>query len=313
MAEWVPICLKGGIEMFKKYRKLTSVVIAALMVAASFITLGPVKVYAAPKAPVYVALGDSVSFGMSATNYYGYPLMMKTYLEGTYNKGGSSVGYQNLSVPGDTAKDLYVRVSSAGYAAAIAEANIITVNIGGNNLLQPVIALVQSLYPTATGTLEELNAAITLNPAPLAMMMGKLQDPASPESKMLNSTLLAGVVSFNVYWPLAIREIRILAPKAEIYANTLYSPVPQGHPLYTLLNPYIKAINLSIKGYQNRYSYRVVDVYSAFAQNTTQVVGFNISVPPFNVDLHPNDAGHQLIFNTLKNKLRSTGSRYYDK
>lgn len=285
---------------------------AALMLSASFASLAPVKVYAAPKAPVYVALGDSVSYGMSATPGYGYTVLMKTYLEEKYNKGGSSVGYQNLSVPGDTAQDLYERVKSAGYAAAIAEADLITVNIGGNNLLQPIIALVQSLYPTAT-TLEALNGAITAYPYPLYALLEKLQDSTSPESKMLSSTLLAGVVSFNIYWPLTIREIRKLEPKAEIYVNTLYSPVPQGHPLSMLLNPYIKAINLSIKGYQSRYTYRVVDVYSAFAPVTTQVVGFNISVSPFNVDIHPNDAGHQLIFNTLKNRLRSTGSSYYYK
>lgn len=298
--------------MFKKFRKLTSILVAVLMLAASFASLAPVKVYAAPKATVYVALGDSVSFGMSATPGYGYTVLLKTYLDGKGNKSETPTMYTNLSVPGYTAEDLYHLVTDGSYAATIAEADLITVNIGGNNLLQPVIGLVQSLYPSAA-TVEELNAAIYANPYPLLALLQKLQDPASPESLGIHGAFAAGVASFSLYWPLMIKEVRKLAPKAEIFVNTLYSPVPQDQTFNMLLNPYLQAINLSINTLRYRYSYEVVDVYSAFASQTQQVVDFNITSPPFNVDIHPNDAGHLLIFNTLKEKLRTTAPRYYYK
>jgi hypothetical protein len=108
-----------------------------------------------------------------------------------------------------------------------------------------------------------------------------------------------------------MREIKALAPKAEIYVNTLYSPVQKEQDLAMLLNPYIHSININIRAYQFRYRYKVVDVYSAFRLTRKSVLDFNITSYPFNVDIHPNNEGHRLIFNTLKLRLRTAGSKYY--
>lgn len=70
------------------------------------------------------------------------------------------------------------------------------------------------------------------------------------------------VTSFKLYYPLLLKEIRALTPDAEIYVNTLYSPVESDSDIATLLYPYIHSINLSIRAYQFRYSYKVVDIYS---------------------------------------------------
>ena len=52
-------------------------------------------------------------------------------------------------------------------------------------------------------------------------------------------------------------------------------------------------------------------VYSAFRITAKKVVDFNITDYPVNVDIHPNDEGHGLIFRTLKLRLWSAHSRYY--
>lgn len=295
--------------MFKRYKKLISFFIATLMLSGSFITATSVKAYAAPKDIVYVALGDSVAFGMSASIGNGYTELMKTYLDG-HPRGGSTV-YHNLSSLGFTAEDLYRQVKDKNYAQTIATADIITINIGGNNILGAVLGLVRSLYPEATNTLDGLNLAVNSDPSRIAAIMEKLKDPASPESKALNLALIAGVTSFNLYYPLLMKEVRVLAPKAEIYVNTLYSPVQKEQDLIKLLNPYIHSININIRSYQFSYRYKVVDVYSAFRLTRKNVLDFNISSFPFNVDIHPNNEGHQLIFNMLKLRLRTAGSKYY--
>jgi len=87
-------------DMFKKYKKLISLFIATLMLSASFVTATSVKAYEASEDIVYVALGDSVAFGMSATAGNGYTDLLKSYLDGSL-LGGSTV-YQNLSAPGFT-------------------------------------------------------------------------------------------------------------------------------------------------------------------------------------------------------------------
>jgi len=295
--------------MAKKYKKLISIFIAALMLSGTFITGAPVKAYGASTDIVYVALGDSVAFGMSATAGNGYTDLLKTYLDG--NPMGASIVYKNLSAPGFTAEDLYRQVKDNNTAQTVAAGDIITINIGGNNILGAVIGLVKSLYPDAPDTLDGLNQAVNMDPSRIAAIMEKLKDPASPESKALNLALIAGVTSFNVYFPLLMKEVRALAPKAEIYVNTLYSPVQKEQDLKLLVNPYIHSINLNIRSYQFRYQYKVVDVYSAFYLTRQNVLDFNITSYPFNVDIHPNNEGHQLIYSTLKLRLRTAGSKYY--
>ena len=297
--------------MFKKYKKLISLFVAILMLSASFVTAKSVKAYAASTDIVYVALGDSVAYGMSASTGNGYTELLKTYLDG--NPLGGSTVYQNLSSPGFTAEDLYRQVKDKNYAQTVATADIITINIGGNNILGAVIGLVKSLYPDAPDTLDGLNQAVNTDPSRIAAIMEKLKDPASPESKALNLALIAGVSSFSLYYPLLIKEIRTLAPKAEIYVNTLYSPVQKEQDLIMLLNPFIHSININIRSYQFRYMYKVVDVYSAFRLTRKNVVDFNITSYPFNVDIHPNNEGHRLIFNTLKLRLRTAGSKYFNR
>jgi len=239
----------------------------------------------------------------------GYTDLLKSYLDGSL-LGGSTV-YQNLSAPGFTAEDLYRQVKDKNYAQTVATADIITINIGGNNILGAVIGLVKNLYPDAPDTLDGLNQAVNSDPSRIAAIMETLKNPASPESKALNLALIAGVSSFNVYYPLLMKEVRALAPKAEIYVNTLYSPVQKEQDLKLLLNPYIHSINFNIRAYQFRYRYKVVDVYSAFSLTRKNVLDFNITNYPFNVDIHPNDEGHRLIYSTLKLRLRTAGSKYY--
>ncbi len=295
--------------MFKKYKKLMSIILATLMLSTSFITATSVKAYGESTDVVYVALGDSVAFGMSATDGKGYTDLLMTYLDG--NPMGASIVYKNLSAPGFTAEELYRQVKDENYAQTVAAADVITINIGGNNILGAVLGLVKSLYPDAPDTLDGLNQAVNSDPSRIAAIMEKLKDPASPESKSLNLALIAGVSSFSLYYPLLMKEVRTLAPNAEIYVNTLYSPVQKEQDLKLLLNPYIHSININIRSYQFRYQYKVVDVYSAFSLTRKNVLDFNITGYPINVDIHPNDEGHLLIYNTLKLRLRTAGSKYY--
>jgi len=295
--------------MSNKRRRFLSVFTAAVLLFVFSGISAPASVHADTRELVYVALGDSVSYGMSVTVGNGYTELFKTYLDG-YPKY-SMVDHRNLSVPGFTAEELYRQVKDRNYAELIHGADIITVNIGGNNILGAVVGLVKSLYPEAPDTLEGLNQAVYTDPSRIAAILEKLKDPTSPESMALTLALASGVTSFKLYYPLLLKEIRALAPDAEIYVNTLYSPVESDSDIAMLLNPYIHSINLSIRAYQFRYSYKVVDVYSAFRITAKKVVEFNITDDSFNVDIHPNDEGHSLIFRTLKLRLWSARSRYY--
>lgn len=251
-------------------------------------------------APVYVAIGDSVAYGMSATNGQGYNDRFRTYLQDNRYSDRFPVDFSNLSRPGDTAEDLYELVKTEEYAAALREADIITINIGGNHLLQSLLNTVYSAYPEASAAAGGIQGAIIRNPWAILRLVIGLQNPMSPESDALNRSLGIAVSTFESYWPRIMNELTVLAPDAEIYVNTVYSPVTREEPLYGLIDPYIGKINEALEAYGNQYRYTLVDVYRAFERVDSDVVEFNLVGSPVSADFHPNDEGHALIFETLK-------------
>ncbi|HSP47223.1 MAG TPA: GDSL-type esterase/lipase family protein [Clostridiaceae bacterium] len=257
------------------------------------------------KAPVYVALGDSVAYGMSATEGLGYNDRFSVYLQRNRYRDRFPVDFRNLSHPGDTAEELYQLVKTEEYASALGEADIITINIGGNHLLQSLLNTVYSVYPEASAASGGLQDAILRNPWAILRLVVGLQNPVSPESDALNRSLGIAVSTFESYWPRIMNELTILAPDAEIYVNTVYSPVTREEPLYGLIDPYVSKINVALEAYGNQYRYTLVDVYRAFERVDSDVVEFNLVGSPVRADFHPNDEGHAVIFETLKTAMEN--------
>ncbi|NTW72927.1 MAG: hypothetical protein HGA49_11895, partial [Eubacteriaceae bacterium] len=303
--------------MLKKSRKRSMIILIILVFAMGILPVTPVHAFAVisipVEAPKYVSLGDSVSFGMNAEDDHGYTAMLKDYLDGQINITGTTQ-YYNLSEPGATTADLYKVVMKN--QKILKDARIITINIGGNNLIKPIMSRVSELY----GHPKNLNKAIKAKPKLLASYILQLSDPNSKESSTLSSSLIAGVANFVLYWPAIMNQIKTNAPDAEIYVNTVYNPVTKDQPIYALLDTCIQTINRTIKlsswSYNDRrfvQNFRVVDIYSEFESNTKTFLDFNISkkASKVNVDLHPNDSGHDKIFQTFLNLMKIQGSAYY--
>lgn len=255
--------------------------------------------------PVFVALGDSIAYGMSATDGLGYNDRFRTYLEENRYSGRDPVDFRNLSRPGDTAEELYQRIKTEEYASALREADIITINIGGNHLLQSLLNTVYSAYPEASAASGGIQSAIIRNPWAILRLVIGLQNPLSPESDALNRSLGIAVSTFESYWPRIMNELTILAPHAEIYVNTVYSPLTREEPLYGLIDPYIGQINVAVEAYGNQYRYTLVDVYRAFERANSDVVDFSLVGSSVRADFHPNDEGHAVIFETLKTAMEN--------
>lgn len=257
------------------------------------------------KAPVYVALGDSVAYGLSATDGQGYNDRFRTYLQENRYSDRFPVDFRNLSRPGDTAEELYQRIKTEEYAAALGEADIITINIGGNHLLQSLLYTVYSAYPEASAASDGLQGAILRNPWAILRLIIGFQNPASPESDALNRSMGAAVSTFESYWPRIMNELTMLAPSAEIYVNTVYNPVKREEPLYGLIDPYVGRINEALEAYGNQYRYMLVDVYRAFERVDGDVVDFDLVGSSIRADIHPNDEGHAVIFEALKTAMEN--------
>src|SRR5262249_34730999 len=124
---------KGMSKIITKARKLFSYKRFCLTICGVLL----VTQFAAPRAEaastLYTALGDSIGFGLFAPIGDGY---VPTYDRLVQADSGVNVNTINLCIPGWTSKDLLGAIrGNLIYRVSVATSTIITVNIGGNDLL----------------------------------------------------------------------------------------------------------------------------------------------------------------------------------
>lgn len=247
----------------KKIRIISFILVIVLIIV-------PIASFAA--SGYYTALGDSIAVGTgivyNGNPNYGYVDMLA---ERDFSEGIIS----DLAVNGLTSAGLLstlTKTADPKYSAtrtAVTKANVLTISIGGNDLLQTLIPL----YTKDPNFLSKLS---TFNKLILA---AKLYSNAS---------------SFGTNWQNIIKNIRLLNSNAVIYVNTLYNPFKTTDSNFKFANVYIQTINNSIKKYAATYKYKIVDVYTAFKGNDL-IYGLDGLVP-----LHPTMQGYEAIYGLHK-------------
>lgn len=220
----------------------------------------------------YVALGDSIAFGGSgeAGDQWvedAYPDLLANY----FKAGSKKLQYHNLSIPGIDSSDLLAmlrqseRSEKGSLAHEILKSDLITLSIGGNNLLGPLYF-------------------------------------SKPEE--LQRDLLAGVSRFQQDWPKILKAIRKLNPSASIAVMTVYNPFQEiaGDPfgtntLYGLGKTFLPMLNQTIteESLMKQYRYAAIEVYQAF-ENRQFSDHLTFMYDPANPDPHPTQAGQEEIF-----------------
>jgi lysophospholipase L1-like esterase len=265
----------------KKLALLLSLVLLLMLLPASVQAEEADSEVAEP--PLYLALGDSISFGLTDVNASGV-------LQGGYVRMfGEQLGKVtlNLSYPGDTSQDLLNLLEGKDHLeeglnrevalqTSLPNVDIITISIGSNNLLSPFIAGIAGQYDieqtpediTGVAMLTQLAGQIYMDyhdgdPTP-EMRLAALMDPLADYWKM-------GAQQFTADWPEIMAQIRYVNPDAQIYVNNLYNPLlaskmtdPAFEPFYELVEKYIAAINSQIYRNSKRFDYKVVHVYQPF-------------------------------------------------
>ena len=276
--------------MFKN--RVISILLIALM------ALVPLQVWSADSGEAkegisYVALGDSIAFGMGATKpANNYVNLIRKHLNKKYDK----VSFNNLGIPGITSSQLLLQLAAPAEAAQLAEAypdkdiskiavaacnktaeavagaDIITISIGGNNLLGGLTDLYNGKFTTIQNNIKQ----------------------------------------FEADWPQILRTIRDANPDVKIYVMTLYNPFRKGDKytspvgeidLYSLTNKYVQTINKSIanKSLISEYDYKVADAYKSFLaykSNTKPLTHFYElnDDGTYKRDPHPTDKGYDTVF-----------------
>ncbi len=282
-------------------RKLSLLLIVSLFIGMLF----PANSFAA--VADYVSLGDSNAFGSGLVSEG--PPTPPNYFQLFSNYLDAKKGYtaMNISSDGETTASLFNDLTSAN----LQNAKVITLSIGGNNLLGPVLQAIYGYYsaaphyvdPSLPGDAKMAALVQHINADPVYWQYVLSQLVVSAKSGgALNKELQKGVQKILADWPLIMKQINSLAPKARVYVLTIYNPLLKDKTLgpifQTLLLPANSMIRLTPLKYKN---VSVVDTSLLFMLNPS-ALSFNMAtypVTPESIDPHPTKTGHKQIADTM--------------
>lgn len=240
----------------------------------------------------YTSVGDSVAYGMSASPGKGYVDLFYNYLKSRDENSG--MNKYNFGKLGDTSSQLLSKLKdNKDIRDSIKNAKIVTISIGGNNFLITILtAACQAFHvdPNSPTLIKDLGDKINATTDKAAIVQDLISSPG------LQNTFIAGVMKFGPDWPQIVSEIKALSPTAQVYAMTIYNPINSSDPLYSLLDPIVQLMNISIEAGAIDGKYKVVDVYSAFKEYKEKEPLVNFDLSSGKVDPHPTNKGHEIIF-----------------
>lgn len=164
---------------------------AFLLLFSALPFIAPPSPASAQETPKYIAIGDSLSFGLGATdaNQTGFVALVHEALEGSERFAFSGIDLLNLSAPGATSPDLMQTGGQLQLALSevsrSASPPVITVTIGGNDLLDLADADSPCLNDVQTEPcLNELGETLGTLQANLGEVLDALRE-ASPEANIV--------------------------------------------------------------------------------------------------------------------------------
>ncbi len=305
--------------------------LTVLMILMLLFTMMPMQAFAEkPEAEAglkYLNIGDSIAAGLSAlpndyfAQYAGY--LGEEILYRAYNGSGMppelpnpmmwADGAVNLGFPGLDSMELLEQLEATSPNALqlfVAQADVITISIGGNNLLTPVIASVFQMYGLIPGVDDEADLMAKI------MSYGEYSDDVwnanlqafvmyalSSDYPSLGWWLETRTAQFLEDWPAILDKIEALNPDAHIIAMTLYNPIEKedNELLFNRYEALVSPMNMAIRNSEDRII--IADVEKAF-DNKPDAVDFRLTwmdeMPTVLIDPHPTTLGHNLIFKSIK-------------
>ena len=260
----------------------------------------------------YVALGDSITTGYGLTeNETGFAKQV-----------ADSNGYTltNLAQDGATSTDLLEVVKSEANADTLKNADLITITIGGNDLMDALYAYLAEEYNKQNSdtpiTAEDVKAslageeeAVVEQTTMLGFAISNISDFQS--SSIANSSYNALGYNFVEI----IETIREINQNAQLIVVNQYNPYSHltagisGLDLSSVISAFdsaVQALNVGISSGEAIAGYTVADVYTKFKEAENNPCNASVS-PSINLDFHPNAAGHGLIADTISALLTDEG------
>ena len=250
----------------------------------------------------YLALGDSISaaYGLGSEEEGFVHLVAQAF-------GLTSA---NRAVSGNTAEGILAELQSGELDSLIADAALITITCGGNDLMNVLYDAVAELHNLENGTSytgrdviaafggmheDPLLDAISFFPDTLKVLEDFTETEefrnslSTYENNMFGEN---GVLSY----------IRERNTEAEIIIATQYNPYKSFEKTFfeivsTKINEGALLLNEVIQKNASEWNYTVADVHAAFLSSRKNLCNANFSSSNF--DFHPNAAGHAVLAKTV--------------
>lgn len=288
-------------------RRLLSVLLSLCL------TLGLLPTAAFAQGEVYVALGDSISTGYGLTNS-----------DACFTRqiaASKSYTLKSHAVDGATSSTLLAKLSDPAVAADVASADVITITIGGNDLMGALYLFLANQYNEKNGT--ALSAADIQN-----ALMGTHETIKQTDILIFASNVLSdfpqsaeassALQQLGTNLTASIAAIKNANPDVTLIVANQYNPYSYAaknvSPLFaTAVNTIVEAfetgitaLNATIATMSLQLGYDVADVSSAFKFAEENPCNASFASLPINLDFHPNAYGHSLIANAILPLLPDT-------
>ena len=272
------------------------------------LALGLLPTAAFAQGESYVALGDSITTGFGLSNdEQAFPKII-----------AEKYGYElkNLSKSGATSSDLLEVVQASENADALENADLITITIGGNDLMGALYQFLADAYNDANGTnisAADVQAALTGTNQNITQV-GMLTFAAGVIGGFASSdAATTALMEFGTNLSAIIAALYQANPDVTIIVANQYNPYSYAAEEATGVATYLASIvsNAFEGGVQalneviaSGTGYEIADVYTAFkdaADNPCNA--YFASTSDMNLDFHPNAYGHELMAGVISELL----------
>ena len=254
----------------------------------------------------YVALGDSIPSG------YGLQESEKAFPE--FLAESNAYALENLAEEGITSATLLTKLADPEVVAKVAAADVITLTVGGNDLLDGLYNFLLGKYNADKEEEEQLEKAelqeklLNGDSALLAFAIGVLPEFAESDE------VTASLTQFTQNLVKIVGTIKTANPDVAVYVTSQYNPYSYlaadqadnpllGASLKAVAEAFesgVAALNSVITYSSLELKYTVVDVYTAFQAAEESPCNASVTeVTKINLDFHPNAYGHSLIAKVL--------------
>lgn len=245
----------------------------------------------------YVALGDSISAG------YGLSEGELSFPE----RLAQSTGYALAdfsSNDGVTSQALLETLSQPEVADAVKSADVITITVGGNDLMN---ALYEYLAEeSGSMTADQIRDGLENGSFDVFTLMVLMQQL---DGFPISSQASAALTTLRTNLSRALAQIKGMNPDAACIVANQYNPY--GHinnqfaaDIVSTFEVGVQALNTTLAGVAQAQGATVADVHGVFAASSANPCNaYFTGLDDFSLDFHPNALGHQLIAEAVEQAL----------